>query len=297
MKVNSLHLLLTYQCNLECNHCFVWGSPWQSGTMQIGDIRRIMDQAEEMGGIDSFYFEGGEPFFYYATLLKAVEMAAERGFGAGIVSNGYWATSVEDALVWLAPFVGKIQDLSISNDLYHWSERLSTPVQNARIAAGRLGISTGYIAVAQPETPAQETVGQLPQGESAVMYRGRAAKVLAEQAPHYPWPQFTQCPYENLRDPGRVHIDPFGFVHMCQGIAIGNLFDQPLAEIIAAYDPDRHPIIGPLLAAGPAGLAEQYHIRPLAEAADACHLCYETRLALRARFPQALTPDQMYGVV
>jgi hypothetical protein len=31
--------------------------------------------------------------------------------------------------------------------------------------------------------------------------------------------------------------------------------------------------------------------------ADECHLCFETRLALRTRFPQVLAPDQAYGVV
>jgi len=297
MKVNSLHLLLTYQCNLECEHCFVWGSPWQSGTMSSSDIRLIMDQAEEMGGIDSFYFEGGEPFFYYATLVNAVEMAVNRGFKVGMVSNGYWATSVEDARLWLAPFEGKIQDLSISNDFYHWNERLAQQVQNARVAAEQLGIPVGYITIAQPETAAEEAVGQLPTGESAVMFRGRAAEALAPQATHFPGRQFTHCPYENLRDPGRIHIDPLGFVHMCQGIAIGNLFQQPLVKIVAEYDPDNHPIVGPLLAGGPAGLAEQYKLIPLQKAADACHLCYETRVALRAQFPQELAPDQMYGVV
>ena len=30
--------------------------------------------------------------------------------------------------------------------------------------------------------------------------------------------------------------------------------------------------------------------------ADACHACYDARLALRARFPEILAPDQMYGV-
>jgi len=30
MKLSSLHVLLTYQCNYECDHCFVWGSPRQA---------------------------------------------------------------------------------------------------------------------------------------------------------------------------------------------------------------------------------------------------------------------------
>ena len=33
MKLSGLHLLLTCQCTFECDHCFVWGSPWQSGVM------------------------------------------------------------------------------------------------------------------------------------------------------------------------------------------------------------------------------------------------------------------------
>ncbi len=35
MRLTSLHLILTYQCTFECDHCFVWGSPWQEGTMQL----------------------------------------------------------------------------------------------------------------------------------------------------------------------------------------------------------------------------------------------------------------------
>jgi hypothetical protein len=31
--------------------------------------------------------------------------------------------------------------------------------------------------------------------------------------------------------------------------------------------------------------------------ADACHFCYEVRRALRARFPEVLKPDPMYGVM
>ena len=122
MNLSGLHLLLTYQCTLECDHCFAWGSPWQSGTMTLQGIRSILTQAETLGTVRWIYFEGGEPFLYYAVLLKGVQEAASMGFQTGIVSNGYWATAVEDALEWLRPFAGLLQDLSISSDLYHWSD-------------------------------------------------------------------------------------------------------------------------------------------------------------------------------
>jgi hypothetical protein len=74
------------------------------------------------------------------------------------------------------------------------------------------------------------------------------------------------------------------------------MFDTPLTEICDAYDPEAHPMIGPLLAGGPAELARLHGLTPQEGYADACHLCYQTRVALRGRFPEILAPDQMYGV-
>jgi hypothetical protein len=86
-------------------------------------------------------------------------------------------------------------------------------------------------------------------------------------------------------------------VHVCQGIAIGNLFRTPLREICERYDPEGHPVTAPLLAGGPAALTRRYEVRHDDAYADACHLCYRTRLALRDRFPELLAPAQMYGPV
>jgi len=296
MRLSGLHLLLTYQCNLECDHCFVWGSPWQSGTMSTRQIWKILCQAKELGSVEWIYFEGGEPFLYYPILLKGVRQAARLEFSVGVVSNGYWATNLKDALEWLRPFAGLIDDLSISSDLYHWSERLSIQAKTARQAADQLRIPVGIISIAQPEDAnAAAAIGQLPAGESAVMYRGRAAAQLAKRARLHPWEQFTQCPYENLREPGRVHVDPSGNLHICQGIALGNLFETPLREICDSYDPDSHPITGPLLDGGPAELVQRYELPHQAKYADACHLCDHARRQLRMRFPEILSPDSIYG--
>jgi MoaA/NifB/PqqE/SkfB family radical SAM enzyme len=296
MKLTGLHLLLTYECNFECDHCFVWSGPKQHGTMTLDRVERVLDQAAALGGLEWIYFEGGEPFLYYGVLLAGVRRAAERGFRVGIVSNAYWATAMKDALEWLRPMARLVQRLQISSDLYHGREPLRPEAKTAAAAADELGIPTGIISVAQPErADAPSAVGQLPESESAVMYRGRAAERLAPDAPKHPWAGFTACPYENLRDPGRVHVDPLGHVHICQGISLGNLFETPLAELCASYDPDAHPITGPLLAGGPAELARREKLVPADGYADACHLCDAARRELRDRYPDILAPDQVYG--
>lgn len=296
MKLSGLHILLTYQCNYECEHCFVWGSPRQTGTLTLEQIENILHQAKE-AGVTSIYFEGGEPFLYYAILNKAVHLAADMGFSVGIVSNSYWANSVADAAEWLRPLAGRVSDLSVSSDLYHCDDCLGENPQNAVVAAKWLGIPTGVISVAQPEGEAKESHGQLEEEESGVMYRGRAAERLASRAAGHPWEGFVSCPHEDLREPGRVHLDPLGNLHICQGIVIGNLFEKPLKQICEEYDPDSHPICGPLLSGGPAALVTEYNLPHTSSYADACHLCYNARANLRARFPDLLAPDQMYGVM
>ena len=297
MRLTGLHILLTYQCNFECDHCFAWGSPSQGGTLTLVQIEQVLQQAKETGTVDWIYFEGGEPFLYYAVMVEGVRMARRMGFRVGVVSNAYWANSVEDALVWLKPLAGLIEDLSVSSDLYHYNEQMSQQAQSAVAAAEQLGIPVGTINIAQPEeVNAALSRGQLSSGGSAVMYRGRAACNLVKHATLQPWENFNVCPHEDLREPGRCHLDPLGNLHICQGISLGNIFETPLKGICAGYDPDAHPVCGPLLAGGPAALVTEYNLPHEKTYADACHLCYEARLALRGRFPSILTPDQMYGV-
>jgi hypothetical protein len=297
MILTGLHLLLTYQCTYECDHCFAWGSPQQKGTMTIQDISNILNQGKELGTVTDIYFEGGEPFLYYPIMLAGIRMANTLGFSAGIVSNNYWATTVQDAIEWLRPLADLMQNMALSSDTYHNDDITGQYPDNARLAAERLGISTGFIEIAEIEkVDAVAARGVLPEDESKVMFRGRAVEKLAAGAPHQPWSIFTECPHEDLREPGRVHVDAFGNLHVCQGLVIGNLFHTSLTEICAGYDPDAHPIVGPLLEGGPVRLAQRYELPHEETYADACHLCYESRRLLRSQFPEILGPDQMYGV-
>ena len=277
--MNGLHLLLTYQCTFECDHCFVWSGPFQSGTMTCDTVDHIIDQAVQLGTIEWIYFEGGEAFLYYAILRHGIRRAKEHGFKVGIVTNAYWANSESDAREWLEPLAGSVDDLSISSDDYHGSGEEYPNAEIARAAARQLEIPVDFISV----------------DESSVHYRGRAAEKLAPEAPTRPWQDFTHCPWEDLRHPGRVHVDPFGHMHLCQGISMGNLLERPLSEIVADFRPDDHPVVGPLLDGGPAELVRRYDLTHEDGYADHCHLCYEARRTLRSQFPDVLAPDQMYG--
>jgi hypothetical protein len=152
------------------------------------------------------------------------------------------------------------------------------------------------ISIAQSDEEGAETHGQITD-QGKVMFRGRAAVALTPGAVRQQWEKFTACPHEDLREPGRIHLDPLGNVHICQGVVIGNVFKKPLKEICSEYDPDAHPICGPLLEGGPVALVSEYNLPHESGYADTCHLCYEARISLRTCFPEILAPDQMYGVM
>ena len=293
--ISSLHLLLTYNCTCACDHCFVFSRPRAPGVFTLGQIRALLAQARQVEGITGIYFEGGEPGLYYATLREGVREAKRLGFSVGIVSNGYWAISDEDAEAWLRGLqeVG-LTSIDISDDDLHFTASLPSPAKRALVVAERLGLASSALRRRKPVAEAA-SCEETPRIGVGIKYRGRAVEKLAPGLPLTPWERFTACPYEDLRHPSRVHIDPYGNVNLCQGLLMGNVWETPLADLIANYQPDTHPICAPLLAGGPAALARAFAVAHEDGYVDACHLCYLTRRALRGRFPRELGPGQVYG--
>ena len=90
-----------------------------------------------------------------------------------------------------------VNNISVSSDLFHYSDLISRQARHAAAAAEAFGISVGTISVARPEeTNVAAASGQLPEGLSGVMYRGRAVEKLAGRVEHAAWEQFSACPHE-----------------------------------------------------------------------------------------------------
>ncbi|MFQ5884289.1 MAG: radical SAM protein [Thermoplasmata archaeon] len=296
MPLTGVHLLLTYRCIEECDHCFVWSGPESEGVMSLDQVKNILEQSEEIKTVNIIYVEGGEPFLYYPVMVETLKLAKGMGFDIGLLSNAYWATDRKDSEMWLEPISHlRLKDLSLSADPFHYEDLDSERTHNAASVAEELGIPTSVLSIDCEDQEKKERISEAEVSYAGMMYKGRAAVELAKDAPKKPWKEFVECPYENLEDPGRVHVDPYGFVHACQGLCIGNLFETSLYQIMEDYDYKSHPIIGPLTEGGPVALSEIYGLSPDEEYADACHLCYELRSNLREKFPEILCPKQMYG--
>lgn len=297
MPLSGVHLLLSYSCSQECDHCFLYCGPRAKGTFTLAQIQRLLDQAGAMSEVNEICFEGGEPFLYHPLLVAGLEAAKARGFRTGVVTNCYWATSVEDARLWLAPLAqAGLGDLSVSDDELHHGELEESPARRAARAAAEVGLESSSICIEKPSVQdPQEGKGD-PVVGGGVLLKGRAADLLTEGLPTRPRASFKTCPHEELESPKRVHVDAMGHVHVCQGVVIGNVWETPLAEIMGSYDPQAHPVCGPLLRGCPDALVAEHGVSLEGEFVEECHLCFVTRRALLGRLPEALAPRQVYGL-
>jgi len=295
--LEQIHFLLTYTCNYECDHCFLYCSPNAEGTFTLDQIQKIQNDAKNIKTVEWIYFEGGEPFLYYPLMLKGLQLAKAMGFKTGIVTNNYWATTIEDAKLWLKPIIESgIDNLSLSNDTFHQDDADNNSAKIAVEAAQELGFSANSICIEKPSVQAPSDDKGAPVVGGGALFKGRAVEKLVNGLPTQSVENFVKCKYEELVAPTRVHIDSFGNVQVCQGISIGNMWQKPLSIIIKEYDANIHPICGPLSIGGPYKLAQLYGVKLNDKFIDECHYCYSVRKELINKFPKFLTPLQVYGL-
>ncbi len=296
--MKAVHLLLTLKCLFECDHCFLFCGPEQKEVYSRKFLEEVIEQVGDMRGLEWIFFEGGEPFLYYPLLLAGIERAACRGLKTGLVTNGYWTVN-EDADMWLEPLMeAGLSSISISSGDFH-SDYMgrSANEEGMRISlertADRLGLDISFLETVKPRLDEE---GGLENG--GVMFRGRAAEKLTEGLPPRPPQELDECPWEDLEDPDRVHIDPSGRVHLCQGLIIGKVNESTLSDVFVSYSPKDHPLIAPLLKGGPLALAEELQYDIGEGYVDACHFCFELRrdLVVAGRFRRYLNPAEVYGL-
>lgn len=302
MRPNGIHLLLTYKCNASCGHCFLSCGPRRKGVMAADEAIEYMDDSLKAGYISHFFVEGGEPFLYPETLTSVVEAAKERGIWIGALTNGFWAFSEAKAKETLAPLArAGLASLGISTDAWH-SEFV--PVENAERAAKTataLGIEADLMVCRGGPTSEAVLAGLLRDGfgfhAGNVVCRGRAADSSACASPEKDWRALSTC-HATFGGDSRVHIGPFGEIHLCQGLLLGeDAREKPLADIFASFDPARHPICSALGEGGPAALARfaaDYGFKPSERYTDSCQLCFEARRHLQPYFPDLLGPAEVY---
>lgn len=297
--LTSIHVLLTYTCTLKCEHCFVFASPQASGKISPAKVSHLLEQTLSIKSIEWIIFEGGEPFLVYPLLLTSVKRARRLGFKVGVITNGYFGRSEEAAVRYLKPLVALGLDrIYISNDRFHYKNIIDSPAKRAIDAAVYLGLPTTLLKIDESASQVQRQDLKnvhITEEVHPLMMVGRAKGNINSDLSVADSRSFTYCPFKDLQDPDTIFIDPLGNAQFCQGISLGNIWINPLSDLMEQFDRGSHPIYGPLAHNGPKGLADEYRIIPMHQYQNACQLCYAVRRLLLSRFPEYLSPPQVYN--
>jgi hypothetical protein len=297
--ITRLHILLTYNCSLRCKHCYVFSDQRAVGKISLSQVSHFLNEGRKLPGIKWIYFGGGEPFTQYPLLLKAIQRARKLDYDVGVVTNGYFARTVEAGVRFLRPLaLMGVKDIRISNDFLHYKNPETSPAKRALKAAKKLGIPTTLVHTAHPgvqELPGNGNDSADNVLEKRLMMTGRAVETLSEGLPRSNWQEFASCPRTDLTDPEEVFIDAYGYVQICPGISIGNACEAPLHDIIEKFAIQSHAIIQLLETKGPSGLMKDSAIHPDAEYVNPCHCCYSIRRELIDQYPDWFAPRHVYG--
>ncbi|AKT40989.1 radical SAM protein [Chondromyces crocatus] len=118
--IETIVLHYTDRCNIECAHCCVSSGPKRTTKFEPAAARDLIQQAAALG-IGAVKFTGGESLLFPEEILELTRLAGSLGLEVGVVTNGFWAPTVEAGKAFLEPFVASgLRELDVSVDVWHW---------------------------------------------------------------------------------------------------------------------------------------------------------------------------------
>ncbi len=302
MEHLTISFLLTRRCNARCRHCGAWPASKKSGVKSEADsdfttidLHDFIDQIAETPVIEAVGLTGGEVFIVRELLYYAVERLREVNIPYTIVTNAFWAKTLEMAKEILSDFKDTI-GIGLSADTFHDEFIPVKNVVNAAKAAESLKIPYIVRATMKADDTEEGLKGWfekegLPNLDvvqfAPVMYIGEATERMApEEFPD----KNPALPCLSLRTP---FIMPGGDVYACCGeaaniegnhpLCLGNLKETHLKEIIKRYDTD--PFLKALYTIGPRAVFDLLKEKPatprdellLRSPCGTCRLLFEDR--------------------
>lgn len=333
MELLGLNIVINHSCNIDCAHCFYSCAPNSKGTMEIGELKEYVKTITKDNKLVWLGLGcGGEVFLEYETMLEAAkEIKAITPVEMLVMTNAFWAVSPERARERVEPLNEvKVDTIWLSLDAFHQKyvpcERVIHAV-NASLDAGISSVcvtSEYFIGVDDDNEYNRETkklLGELREalGERAGLVKydqytvipgGRSSEMfftymeeMKKKGASFGVPRGrckgTTFWGKNIKSPYGIEIFHDGTVGLCPGMAMANLKEVSLKELLEHWDYKTNPIITAIAKEGPAGLiplAENRGYSLRTDYYNECHLCYELRKHLQPYYSQFLSPKVCYGV-
>lgn len=291
----NIGLFITFQCQVACPHCVVKAGPERKEAM---DLETIGDYIIQIAGyrdghIRTISLTGGEPFIDIDRLRQVIAMAAHHNLWVSVVTNAFWAESLERATAILEGLPG-LSLIAISTDRYHQQAIAFDRVKNAIQAAEFCGIPYDVsLCTENPDDPEHirileqvRSVSEMDAIHTAITFpAGRALEKLdTAKYVKSDQPPISACSFANS-----PVIFPDGKVLACIGpvidipnkhpLVLGNLGENSLKDILDRAE--LNPVLHTLRVWGPRKIVELIatsdlkNMLPKEYIADSiCQACY-----------------------
>lgn len=249
----SLALRVSYKCNIGCRFCYNISLPNSDIVMDEEKLLSVIEQGRE-NGFTSVGFSGGEIFLFASSLYKCVRRAREVGYrGISIVTNGYWGKSLESTKKTLAAlveagFAPPKDRISMSVGEFHHEFLDWSYARN--IAREYFSVFEQPLRFDFELTPGNERLvdefktymkqQEVPENAYKLELRkfianiGRWKETEGKPVGSKPISSFKKCNAINrfVVDPDGKVLPCCGFNRFINGISVGNLYDNTVAEVI-----------------------------------------------------------------
>jgi MoaA/NifB/PqqE/SkfB family radical SAM enzyme len=152
--LSKLSIIFTDKCNITCRHCMPDCTPQKNRTLEWDELRTIIESASKIASLKALCFTGGEPFLFPSLLADCIALASGFGLETTVMSNAFWAKSVEQAKKTLLRLPG-LRSIGISTDSFHQEFIDIDRIRNAIIAANDLSIECA-VRVCHLDSPDEE---------------------------------------------------------------------------------------------------------------------------------------------
>ncbi|MBT9331669.1 radical SAM protein [Paracidobacterium acidisoli] len=245
--MNSATIGFVYNapCPLACNFCCHTQEVVGPGRAEPANVGPAMVRFAMQESVTDFAFTGGDPFVYYAEIIKIMVDVRRAGVRQPfrMVTSGFWAKSPEMALERLAALAGLgMNNLCVSYDHEHARWVSSEQIRWIAGACRETGVEFLVYGVFWSEgEKLEEMLPAMPgvkMHSNLVTSIGRARE-LAGEAPRYHLPEETKY---TCRQPRHYDITvyPNGDTYPCcsggfnkeAGLGCGNAFTEPAEAIL-----------------------------------------------------------------
>ena len=121
MNLKYVSFMITDRCNAACRICCFQCNPRNTFVMDESVILRYIDEAAQLGTVQSINYSGGEALLYPDLLKRVIRYGMEKyNLPASVVSNGFWAANESGGIRLIRELKEcGLRSIRLSADRYH----------------------------------------------------------------------------------------------------------------------------------------------------------------------------------